>query len=430
VVSRTPLPAETLAPGQAATLRISMDGAALSRPNAVLRLGLVHKNGVWLESAGFPMLRLKAGGPDTPGEAAAPKPPDRPRSPPPVRTAVTRADVIACYRNFLGREPESEAAIEDHMARSGDLWTLIRHVLDSPESARWRWHDAASRLESERLAQGRIEVEVSDEEARRLVQQVEDNWREQGERQPFFSALANPDYLTERLTEARREGFYATGDYEVALLGDACRLHGVDLSELGPVLEFGCRVGRVAEPLARACGAYTGVDISPTQLDIAADRLRTRGLEDARFLAIADGLAEERPYGLLFSVLVFQHFPPPVACRWLDGALDRVRVGGFAYFQLPCMLYDYSFVAKDHLLGRGRQGPLALHALPQSHVFSLLNRRGFAPIEVVPSPRIGAAGVSCSFFAQRLAAAGPPGAPGRDAASAGRRVAINRAAPS
>ncbi|MET3763141.1 DUF535 family protein [Sphingomonas sp. UYEF23] len=62
---------------------------------------------------------------------------------------ATREDVIACYRNILGREPENEAVISFRIG--SDLWDLIREFSHSLEhSARLNRHSCYSFRKFER----------------------------------------------------------------------------------------------------------------------------------------------------------------------------------------------------------------------------------------------------------------------------------------
>ena len=48
------------------------------------------------------------------------------------KKGVTRDQVIWCYRTLLGREPESEAAIQAHVT-CPNLQQLVERFIDSPE---------------------------------------------------------------------------------------------------------------------------------------------------------------------------------------------------------------------------------------------------------------------------------------------------------
>ncbi len=45
----------------------------------------------------------------------------------------TRNDVIRCYRQFLGREPESDAVVASHLKGVKDVWSLIEKFMNSHE---------------------------------------------------------------------------------------------------------------------------------------------------------------------------------------------------------------------------------------------------------------------------------------------------------
>lgn len=59
------------------------------------------------------------------------------------RGAITREDVVWCYRHFLGRDPESEAVIQHHLLH-GSLREMAQAFIQSPEHAR-RLQAAAAR---------------------------------------------------------------------------------------------------------------------------------------------------------------------------------------------------------------------------------------------------------------------------------------------
>jgi hypothetical protein len=46
---------------------------------------------------------------------------------------VTNDDVIWCYRQLLGREPESGQAVLDHIAVAEDFRVLVLRFVRSPE---------------------------------------------------------------------------------------------------------------------------------------------------------------------------------------------------------------------------------------------------------------------------------------------------------
>ena len=81
--------------------------------------------------------------------------------------------------------------------------------------------------------------------------------------------------------------------------------------------------------------------------------------------------------------------------------LDKLKPGGYAFFQLPCHIYDYSFDADRYLAGEGKYQAMEMHALPQKYVFEAMYRHGLQPIEIWPFPVIGPIGISYVFLARK-----------------------------
>lgn len=95
------------------------------------------------------------------------------------------------------------------------------------------------------------------------------------------------------------------------------------------VLEVGCGVGRLAEPLLGRVGGYTGFDVAPGLVEEA--RSRCRDLERARFF-VGDGLgvpeeARDRDYDLALAVAVFIHCPRTIIESNIRSACSLLRPG-------------------------------------------------------------------------------------------------------
>jgi 2-polyprenyl-3-methyl-5-hydroxy-6-metoxy-1,4-benzoquinol methylase len=180
----------------------------------------------------------------------------------------------------------------------------------------------------------------------------------------------------------------------------ACRRNGIVIDANATLLELGCGVGRVSEHLARHFQRYIGVDLSPSHLQIARQHLSSLGFENVRLLALEEFLEEPPPFDIFYTILTLQHNPPPVTLMLLRTCLSRLRPGGFAFFQLPCHLYNYEFDTARPA-SRPTDGAMEMHALPQAHVFRVLAENGLVPLEVIPYPRIGPIGFSFAFLATK-----------------------------
>ncbi len=88
------------------------------------------------------------------------------------------------------------------------------------------------------------------------------------------------------------------------------------------VLEIGCGVGTDAEEFVKGGAIYTGVDMSPASVALAAGRFTTLGLTGQFFIGNAEELTTFVPverYDLVYMFGVLHHTPRP------DHVLQQVR---------------------------------------------------------------------------------------------------------
>jgi SAM-dependent methyltransferase len=329
--------------------------------------------------------------------AEAPMSVDRPAS---------RRDVIACYHTFLGRPPESEAVVDHALADRPGLWAVIRRFSTCPEALRRQEQEAARRYSQEQDGRG-IEFTASPAKMAQLTGHIEQVWSHYGRTDAYYSVLTHPAYLMERITGAGIDSFYATGAETVGQFERVRQRNDVAPDPSASILELGCGVGRLGEAFRRLYQTYIGVDISAEHLQIARERFRFRNLDHVQLYDLRKFLQGDTTYDIFYSFLVLQHNPPPIIYNLLDTCLGRLNAGGYAYFQAPCFLYDYSFSIDDYLAGRGRKDEMEMHALPQHLIFGLLRKHGLVPIEVTPDPHIGTIGFSYTFFAHKAEVRSP-----------------------
>jgi SAM-dependent methyltransferase len=161
--------------------------------------------------------------------------------------------------------------------------------------------------------------------------ELRDDWTRLGAEDPLWAVYVAPGTRGGRWNV---EEFFALGSREVdRALGE------LDRFGLSPrrnvAVDFGCGVGRLSAALARHFAEVVGVDISPTMLERARELDRSEGrcrfvLNESDSLAfLADGSVD-----LVYSSLVLQHMPPPLAARYLREFARVLADDGVAVFQV------------------------------------------------------------------------------------------------
>jgi SAM-dependent methyltransferase len=315
---------------------------------------------------------------------------------------VTREEVLACYRMFLKREPESEQVILQKMVAEPDLWGMISHFFTCEEALRWQVTAASGYIDQHQSSLG-VDVHISPANAEEMIRRTESVWSRFGREDAYFSVLTNQQYKSELITEADIIEFYQSGATGVAFFKSVLLRNGIVFNPDWCVADLGCGVGRIGEHLAKICSHYIGIDLSVPHLRIAEDLFASRGIENATFMRLNDFIESRTRFDVFYSILVLQHNPPPIMYKLLDELLSRLNEGGVAYFQLPCFLFNYSFDVETYLANGSAVGGMEMHALPQKYIFELFEKHGITLIEVTPNAGIGPIGISYSFLAMKRA---------------------------
>ncbi|MFL5617784.1 MAG: class I SAM-dependent methyltransferase [Gemmatimonadaceae bacterium] len=197
--------------------------------------------------------------------------------------------------------------------------------------------------------------------------------------QQTWDALGAEDPMWAILTDAAKKGqkwnrdeFFATGRAQVAdLLRSLAALEGP--VAFGRALDVGCGIGRVTQALAAHYDQVEGVDIAPSMI-ARADAENTVGPRVTYRLVAGADLAHI-PSGtidLVWSVIVLQHMPPPVALAYLREFVRVLSLEGVAVFQIPTRIPFREAIkhwlpplawAHRTLFRRGRP-VMAMHVIP------------------------------------------------------------------
>lgn len=127
----------------------------------------------------------------------------------------------------------------------------------------------------------------------------------------------------------------AHGEREIALLMRQIEELGLPAPR-GPVLDFGCGVGRLSQALGRRFENVTGADISPAMIALAEKLNRYPGR--VRYLCTAHAGIDTLPprsFRFIYSNIVLQHVQPSLAARYLDEFFRLLDSDGLLIFQLP-----------------------------------------------------------------------------------------------
>jgi SAM-dependent methyltransferase len=293
---------------------------------------------------------------------------------------ATREDVRACYRLILGREPENEAVLDRHLARSTTLAELRKRFLQSAEFGARPVPDPAPRLE---LAPPPLAVEVAAPPAMlaAMLERTASYWARIGAEAPHWSVLTQDRFRPDHI-EGSIDAFYATGSADRELVEGMLARHGIAAGGLPLCAEFGCGVGRATLALAGIFGRVVGCDISQPHLDLAQQQAARRGIGPIGWhRSTVAAPMPEGGWDCWYSRLVLQHNPPPVIAHLLRLAFAGLRPGGLAIFQVPTYRVGYRFSIAAHLAATGEPA-MEMHVLPQAAVFALARQAGLEVLEV------------------------------------------------
>jgi SAM-dependent methyltransferase len=318
---------------------------------------------------------------------------------------VTREEVIDAYRLLLGREPENDAAVKRHLPVAG--WRELRRAFMASKEFR-RTIDQrgqAKAVEYLHAAPSRVDIDISPEHFAKLVDHVQRTWERLGAERPHFSVLTNPDFLPDTI-DANRDKFYGSGARAWQRFESAMARAGKEPPGQASAFELGCGVGRVTAELAARCREVIGCDISASHLALARTHFSERRIDNVRLLHLSglDTLTSLEPFDLFYSVLVLQHNPPPLMHRMLQIIFEKLRQGGFAYFQIPVAARRYEFAIEEYLsrVSAAKTG-MEMHVLPQKELFQLLRQFRLHILDYQVDRASGPAFQSVSILAEKTA---------------------------
>ncbi len=240
-------------------------------------------------------------------------------------------------------------------------------------------------------------AEAAPQKLRSDLRKLRSDWTRLGEADPLWAVCVDP---------ARKGGrwdvgeFNATGRAEItAALAHLDRLGACPRRDRA--LDFGCGAGRLTAALATGFAEVTGVDISPPMLEQAA---RINGA-DGRCRYVLGDTADLRGFAdasfdLVYSSLVLQHIPPPLAGAYLAEFVRVLRPGGAIMLLVPVAhprtlrggVYAFAPHQVTGWIQRrifGYPAPMRMHTLPAHRVRQTVEPLGCSLADSVPHPGYG-----------------------------------------
>ncbi len=347
----------------------------------------------------------------------------RRREPPSRARSLTAADVVQSYRMILGRDPESQSVIDDHLARyrtQADLNAVMRES----DEVRARFDDGAGSLRtspylgaSHRVPRGLVEHETDAPALAAMLDRIQEQWTTLGETEPMYSVISQPEFLAEKLDDRALQRFRMGGALEAADIDLFASRAGVGVRH-GVCLELGCGVGRITRHLAGRFEQVFALDISPGNLAACETYMAEAGVTNVRTVLIRslDDFDTLPPADCLYSFIVLQHNPPPIQKQMLRRLFAHLRPGGVALFQIPSDMKGYAFDAASYLASPPPE--MEMHGLPRPVVLAEMHRAGLVVLDVVPDDCLGEYG-SFTFFGARPTEEGRPRLEGAAAGASG-----------
>lgn len=322
--------------------------------------------------------------------------------------SVSKEDVVWCYQNLLGRDPESSEAVDVHLKTWPNFKQMILSFIASSEFLAPRPNvslpvvSPVMSLLPPVLPKLEIDVNASSRELGKCAAKIKAAWEHMGDEKAHFSVLSNDDYMPDKLDDSI-DFFWRSGEIEAAQAIRALDLYGSGNLAKKVCVEYGCGVGRVTVNLAKHFKQVHAYDISRNHLEHALARAKEVAANNIEFHECANDfrVALER-CDFFYSVIVLQHNPPPVIMELIRIALTALKPGGIAMFQVPTHINDYRFDLKVWL-ATDHAPDMQMHCVPQDAVLDLITKTNCCLLGLREDGCTGAPDkiISNTFFCQK-----------------------------
>jgi 2-polyprenyl-3-methyl-5-hydroxy-6-metoxy-1,4-benzoquinol methylase len=180
----------------------------------------------------------------------------------------------------------------------------------------------------------------------RMDMSTDTAWEEWGRRDPYFGVITDPKFRSVGINEYAKQEFFASGESHVRGVLSTIRKHIDPGFAPRAALDFGCGVGRLLIPFAKAAQEVVGLDVSPSMLQEARRNCDQHGVQNVRLIQSDDALSNLiGPFDLIHSSIVFQHIPVERGRALFEKLLLQLSAGGVGAIQLT---YSKTRFASTH----------------------------------------------------------------------------------
>lgn len=158
------------------------------------------------------------------------------------------------------------------------------------------------------------------------------NWEGLARTDPWWAICVDPERKNNKWNVS---DFFLSGETEIRIVLDYLRSLGISVDKKGPVLDFGCGVGRLTQAMASHFDLCYGVDISPTMIELANEFNKRSSrckyvLNDSQTLS----LFENDQFSFIYTSIVLQHIEPKYSRAYLQELIRILKPNGVLVFQI------------------------------------------------------------------------------------------------
>ena len=229
-----------------------------------------------------------------------------------------------------------------------------------------------------------IETAVPDPDlAKRLMDRVIGQW-EALSGEPYWCNDTSEQHKLENLDDRILDTFYEAGVNNIRAIEAFESRAGVKIKD-GICVELGAGVGRHTQALAQRFSHVIAVDVSPRLLEVSDARSKKLGITNVttHTLKSPDDLGRFGQIDFFMGQSVLQCNPPPIQRAMLESMLDNLGPGGFALFDAPDWLENYTFSSR-RFMENAPNTAVDTHCFPKTEMLKLFKKQGARLIDFTP----------------------------------------------